>query len=66
MSGHLGEGLRRRLTCFVAFCSARQKENLESLSFDLTEEDLKAVSGLNQNLRLADPVGIHPKLAIYA
>ncbi|ORY92518.1 putative NAD(P)H-dependent D-xylose reductase xyl1 [Leucosporidium creatinivorum] len=45
---------------------ARAKENLESVLFDLEKEDIKAISALNENRRLADPVAIHPALAIYA
>lgn len=44
---------------------ARAKENLDSI-FDLEEKDLEAISALNENRRLADPVAIHPALAIYA
>lgn len=44
---------------------ARAKENLDSI-FDLEKEDLEAISALNENRRLADPVAIHPALAIYA
>lgn len=44
---------------------ARAKENLDSI-FELEKEDVEAISALNENRRLADPVAIHPALAIYA
>ena len=46
--------------------AARSKENLDSLSFDLEQGELEAISQLNRNLRIADPVAIHPALSIYA
>jgi len=44
----------------------RLVSNLEVTSFELTEEELKTISGLNINLRLNDPVDLHPTLGIFA
>jgi D-xylose reductase len=44
----------------------RLTENLNSLGFDLTAEELKAISGLNANLRLNDPGEIDVRLSIFA
>ncbi|KAK0246249.1 NADP-dependent oxidoreductase domain-containing protein [Armillaria nabsnona] len=44
----------------------RLAENLGNLGFDLSEEQLKGISGLNSNLRLNDPVLIDPRLSIFA
>ncbi|KAI9065936.1 Aldo/keto reductase [Trametes sanguinea] len=44
----------------------RLVQNLASTSFELSEEDMKAISGLNINLRLNDPADIDPSLAIFA
>jgi len=44
---------------------ARAKENLDSF-FKMDKEDIEVISALNENRRLADPVAIHPRLAIYA
>jgi len=40
--------------------------NLDCSSFDLSEADIKAISGLNQHIRLNDPADIDPRLAIFA
>jgi len=44
----------------------RLLSNLDSTSFDLTETEIEAISALNINLRLNDPVEIDPRLAIFA
>jgi len=44
----------------------RLVENLASTEFDLSEEDIKAIDGLNINLRLNDPWLIDPRLSIFA
>ncbi|KAI0673331.1 Aldo/keto reductase [Trametes maxima] len=44
----------------------RLVQNLAATSFKLSEEDFKAISGLNINLRLNDPVDLDPRLAIFA
>ncbi|KAJ7505270.1 Aldo keto reductase [Mycena galericulata] len=41
-------------------------ENLESESFNLTANEMKAVSGLNCNLRMNDPADIDARLGIFA
>ncbi|KAI0068094.1 Aldo/keto reductase [Artomyces pyxidatus] len=41
-------------------------ENQACNSFDLTEEEINAISGLNINLRLNDPVELDPRLGIFA
>ncbi|KAJ7235860.1 Aldo/keto reductase [Mycena haematopus] len=41
-------------------------QNLDSESFDLKPEDIKALSSLNCNLRLNDPRDIDPRMAIFA
>ena len=41
-------------------------QNLECSAFELSPEDLRAISGLNLNLRMNDPVDIDPRLAIFA
>ena len=40
--------------------------NLDVLSFDIAEEDMKTLSALNINYRMNDPQGIHPDLGIFA
>ncbi|KAJ6575273.1 Aldo/keto reductase [Mycena capillaripes] len=44
----------------------RLVQNLKSESFDLKPEEIKALSGLNCNLRLNDPADIDPRMAIFA
>ncbi|KAJ7446500.1 NADP-dependent oxidoreductase domain-containing protein [Mycena galericulata] len=44
----------------------RLVQNLDSESFDLTNEEIKALSSLNHNLRLNDPADIDPRMAIFA
>jgi D-xylose reductase len=44
----------------------RLLENLQCNDFDLSEEDIKAISGLNKNLRFNDPADIDPRMAIFA
>ncbi|KAJ7110059.1 Aldo keto reductase [Mycena epipterygia] len=44
----------------------RLLQNLDSQSFDLTAEELKAISNLNCNMRLNDPVDLDPRLGIFA
>jgi D-xylose reductase len=44
----------------------RLVQNLDSTGFDLTEEELKIISGLDQNVRFNDPADIDPRLAIFA
>lgn len=44
----------------------RLVSNLQCGGFDLTEEELAAISGLNMNYRLNDPVNIEPRLSIFA
>jgi len=41
-------------------------QNLKCTDFDLTEEQIKAISALNINLRFNDPSNMHPKLSIFA
>ncbi|KAJ7361585.1 NADP-dependent oxidoreductase domain-containing protein [Mycena albidolilacea] len=41
-------------------------QNLDSESFDLKPEEIKALSSLNCNLRLNDPRDIDPRMAIFA
>ncbi|KAJ6519974.1 NADP-dependent oxidoreductase domain-containing protein [Mycena sanguinolenta] len=41
-------------------------QNLDSESFDLAPEEIKALSSLNHNLRLNDPRDIDPRMAIFA
>jgi D-xylose reductase len=41
-------------------------QNLECSAFELSPEDMRAISGLNLNLRMNDPVDIDPRLAIFA
>jgi len=41
-------------------------QNLNSESFNLTEDQIKALSSLNCNLRLNDPRDIDPRMAIFA
>jgi D-xylose reductase len=41
-------------------------QNLDITSFKLSDADMKAVSGLNLNLRMNNPVDIDPRLAIFA
>ncbi|KAJ7727823.1 NADP-dependent oxidoreductase domain-containing protein [Mycena maculata] len=44
----------------------RLKENLDSESFDLSEDDIKAISSLNRNLRMNDPADIDVRMSIFA
>ncbi|KAI6153895.1 NADP-dependent oxidoreductase domain-containing protein [Pisolithus tinctorius] len=44
----------------------RLVSNLQCDGFDLTEQELAAISGLNMNYRLNDPVNIEPLLSIFA
>jgi len=44
----------------------RLEQNLQTTDFHLTEEQIKAISGLNRNLRFNDPKDIDPRLAIFA
>jgi len=44
----------------------RLLENLMCTDFDLSDEDIKAISGLNVNFRFNNPVGMHPLMAIFA
>ncbi|KAF8922008.1 NADP-dependent oxidoreductase domain-containing protein [Mucidula mucida] len=44
----------------------RLVENLQSLDFTLTDDEIKAINGLNINLRLNDPAEIDPRIAIFA
>ncbi|KAJ6628060.1 Aldo/keto reductase [Mycena sp. CBHHK59/15] len=41
-------------------------ENLDSQSFDLKPEEIKAISALNCNLRMNDPADISKRLSIFA
>ncbi|KAJ7103373.1 NADP-dependent oxidoreductase domain-containing protein [Mycena belliarum] len=41
-------------------------QNLDSQSFDLSPEEMKAISGLNCNLRLNDPADIDKRMSIFA
>lgn len=45
---------------------ARIKENMEVTDFDLADEDIAAISGMNQNLRFNDPADMDPRCAIFA
>ncbi|EGN93133.1 hypothetical protein SERLA73DRAFT_189997 [Serpula lacrymans var. lacrymans S7.3] len=40
--------------------------NLQCNSFDLTDQELRAISSLNVNLRLNDPAAIDPRISIFA
>ncbi|KAI0375198.1 Aldo/keto reductase [Pilatotrama ljubarskyi] len=44
----------------------RLVQNLACTSFELSAEDMQAISSLNINLRLNDPVDLEPSLAIFA
>ncbi|KAJ6503379.1 NADP-dependent oxidoreductase domain-containing protein [Mycena vitilis] len=44
----------------------RLMENLDSESFDLKSEEIKAISAMNFNLRLNNPVDMDPRMAIFA
>jgi len=44
----------------------RLLENLHVTDFDLSEADMKAISSLNINLRLNNPVEMDPRMAIFA
>ncbi|CDO72972.1 hypothetical protein BN946_scf185007.g26 [Trametes cinnabarina] len=44
----------------------RLVQNLAVTTFELSEQDMKTISGLNSNLRLNDPVDIDPSFAIFA
>ncbi|KAI5997921.1 NADP-dependent oxidoreductase domain-containing protein [Pisolithus albus] len=44
----------------------RLVSNLQCGGFNLTEEELAAISSLNMNYRLNDPVNIEPRLSIFA
>ncbi|KAF8528304.1 NADP-dependent oxidoreductase domain-containing protein [Gautieria morchelliformis] len=41
-------------------------ENLAVTDFDLSAQEIAAISGLNRNLRFNDPAGIDPQCAIFA
>ncbi|KAJ6621213.1 Aldo/keto reductase [Mycena sp. CBHHK59/15] len=41
-------------------------ENLQTESFDLKPEEIKAISALNMNMRMNDPADIDPRMAIFA
>ncbi|KAF9041761.1 Aldo/keto reductase [Hymenopellis radicata] len=42
------------------------QQNLDNLQFMLTDEEMKAINGLNVNVRLNDPALIDARLAIFA
>ncbi|KAF5368565.1 hypothetical protein D9758_002241 [Tetrapyrgos nigripes] len=44
----------------------RLLENLECSAFDLSEQEMKQLSGLNIGLRMNDPAEIDPRMAIFA
>jgi len=44
----------------------RLEENLQCEDFELSKEDMKAISGLNIGLRLNNPSDIDPRMAIFA
>ncbi|KAG8738108.1 NAD(P)H-dependent D-xylose reductase (XR) [Ceratobasidium sp. 414] len=44
----------------------RLEQNLASTGFDLTEEQIKAISSLNQGIRFNNPADIDPRMAIFA
>ncbi|KAG8762136.1 NAD(P)H-dependent D-xylose reductase (XR) [Ceratobasidium sp. 423] len=44
----------------------RLEQNLASTDFNLTEEQIKSISALNQNVRFNDPALIDDRLAIFA
>ncbi|OBZ79529.1 putative NAD(P)H-dependent D-xylose reductase xyl1 [Grifola frondosa] len=44
----------------------RLVQNLASADFTLTDADMQAISGLNINLRLNDPVDLDPRMGIFA
>ncbi|KAI0756810.1 xylose reductase [Daedaleopsis nitida] len=44
----------------------RLVQNLACTGFELSDEEIKAISALNINLRLNDPVDLDPRLAIFA
>ncbi|CAK5280280.1 unnamed protein product [Mycena citricolor] len=46
--------------------SERLVQNLASESFNLTEEEIASISGLNFNCRMNDPRDIDPRMAIFA
>ncbi|KAG8728876.1 NAD(P)H-dependent D-xylose reductase (XR) [Ceratobasidium sp. 428] len=44
----------------------RLEQNLASTDFDLTEEQIKSISALNQGIRFNNPADIDPRMAIFA
>ncbi|KAE9398469.1 Aldo/keto reductase [Gymnopus androsaceus JB14] len=44
----------------------RLVQNLQCEDFELSESEMKAISGLNMHLRLNDPADIDPRMAIFA
>ncbi|KAG8704673.1 NAD(P)H-dependent D-xylose reductase (XR), partial [Ceratobasidium sp. 394] len=44
----------------------RLEQNLASTDFDLTDEQIKAISSLNQGIRFNNPADIDPRMAIFA
>ncbi len=44
----------------------RIAENMAVMDFDLTEEEMKTVSGMNQNFRFNDPVDLDKRCSIFA
>lgn len=45
---------------------SRLAQNLDVTGWDLSEADIKAISALNINLRLNNPVGMDPRMSIFA
>jgi len=44
----------------------RLRQNLECTDFDLKEDELKAISSMDQGIRFNDPADIDPRMAIFA
>jgi len=44
----------------------RLEQNLASTDFNLTEDQLRAISALNEGIRFNDPADIDPRIAIFA
>ena len=44
----------------------RLLENFHCIDFNLSEEEIKEISSLNQNIRFNDPADIDPRMAIFA
>jgi D-xylose reductase len=44
----------------------RLLENLNCNDFNLSEEEIKDISGLNKGIRFNDPADIDPRMAIFA